>query len=58
VELLELMKPRQSTLLLPSCRGGRGNVAFKSGTNKVPRIIEKGEKGPEMYVLSTMNLTS
>jgi len=48
VELLELMKPGQRALLLPGGRGGRGNAAFKSGTNKVPRIAEKGEKGPEM----------
>jgi hypothetical protein len=34
-------------LLLP---GGRGNTAFKSGINKVPRIAEKREKGPKMYV--------
>jgi GTP-binding protein len=58
VELLELMRPGQRALLLPGGRGGRGNAAFKSGANKVPRIAEKGEKGPEMYVLSTMNLTS
>jgi GTP-binding protein len=58
LELLELMKPGQRALLLPGGRGGRGNAAFKSGTNKVPRIAEKGEKGPEMYVLSTMNLIS
>jgi hypothetical protein len=51
VELLELMRPGQRALLLPGGRGGRGNAAFKSGTNKVPRIAEKGEKGPEMYVL-------
>lgn len=54
VELLELMKPGQRALLLPGGRGGRGNAAFKSGTNKVPRIAEKGEKGPEMYVHSAM----
>ncbi|VAH42498.1 unnamed protein product [Triticum turgidum subsp. durum] len=28
----------------------RGNAAFKTGTNKVPRIAEKGEKGPEMWL--------
>jgi len=50
VELLELMKPGQRALLLPGGRGGRGNAAFKSGTNKVPRIAEKGEKGPEMWL--------
>nr|CAB3458917.1 unnamed protein product [Digitaria exilis] len=50
MELLELMKPGQRALLLPGGRGGRGNAAFKSGTNKVPRIAEKGEKGPEMWL--------
>ncbi|XP_006658090.1 probable GTP-binding protein OBGC1, chloroplastic [Oryza brachyantha] len=50
VELLELMKPGQRALLLPGGRGGRGNAAFKSGTNKAPRIAEKGEKGPEMWL--------
>lgn len=50
IELLELMKPGQRALLLPGGRGGRGNAAFKSGTNKVPKIAEKGETGPEMYV--------
>ncbi|BAF22500.1 probable GTP-binding protein OBGC1, chloroplastic [Oryza sativa Japonica Group] len=50
VELLELMRPGQRALLLPGGRGGRGNAAFKSGTNKAPRIAEKGEKGPEMWI--------
>lgn len=50
IELLELMKPGQRALLLPGGRGGRGNAAFKTGTNKVPRIAEKGEKGPEMWL--------
>ncbi|KAF0907726.1 hypothetical protein E2562_020475 [Oryza meyeriana var. granulata] len=50
VELLELMKSGQRALLLPGGRGGRGNAAFKSGTNKAPKIAEKGEKGPEMWL--------
>ncbi|TVU37311.1 hypothetical protein EJB05_10620, partial [Eragrostis curvula] len=50
VALLELMRPGQRALLLPGGRGGRGNAAFKSGANKVPRIAEKGEKGPEMWL--------
>jgi GTP-binding protein len=58
VELLELMKPGQGALLLSSGCGGHGNAAFKSGMNKVPMIAEKGEEGLEIYVLSTMNLTS
>ncbi|KAJ1292329.1 hypothetical protein BS78_02G384000 [Paspalum vaginatum] len=58
VELLELMKPGQRALLLPGGRGGRGNAAFKSGTNKVPRIAEKGEKGPEMWLELELKLVA
>lgn len=46
--LLELLHPGQRALLLPGGRGGRGNASFKSGMNKVPRIAENGEEGPEM----------
>lgn len=46
--LLELLYPGQRALLLPGGRGGRGNAAFKCGSNKVPRIAENGEKGLEM----------
>lgn len=46
--LLELLHPGQKALLLPGGRGGRGNASFKSGLNKVPRIAENGEAGPEM----------
>lgn len=46
--LLELLYPGQRALLLPGGRGGRGNASFKSGNNKVPKIAENGEEGPEM----------
>ncbi|GKE53658.1 GTP-binding protein OBGC, chloroplastic [Tanacetum coccineum] len=46
--LLELLYSRDKALLLLGGRGGRGNASFKSGTNKVPRIAENGEEGPEM----------
>lgn len=46
--LLELLYPGQRALTLPGGRGGRGNASFKTGTNKVPRIAENGEEGPEM----------
>lgn len=46
--LLELLHPGQRALLLRGGRGGRGNASFKSGMNKVPRIAENGEEGPEM----------
>ncbi|KAG7551127.1 GTP1/OBG domain [Arabidopsis thaliana x Arabidopsis arenosa] len=48
--LLELLHPGQRALLLPGGRGGRGNASFKSGMNKVPRIAENGEEGPEMWL--------
>jgi GTPase involved in cell partitioning and DNA repair len=47
VELFQLTRFGQRALLP---HGGRGNAAFKSRTNKVPRIAEKGEKGTKMYV--------
>lgn len=46
--LLELLHPGQRALLLPGGRGGRGNAAFKSGKNRVPKIAENGEEGAEM----------
>ncbi|KAJ0230297.1 GTP-binding protein OBGC [Hirschfeldia incana] len=48
--LLELLHPGQRALLIPGGRGGRGNASFKSGMNKVPRIAENGEEGPEMWL--------
>uniref|UniRef100_A0A1J3FI48 GTP-binding protein OBGC, chloroplastic n=1 Tax=Noccaea caerulescens TaxID=107243 RepID=A0A1J3FI48_NOCCA len=48
--LLELLHPGQRALLLPGGRGGRGSASFKSGMNKVPRIAENGEEGPEMWL--------
>ncbi|GKB21919.1 GTP-binding protein OBGC, chloroplastic, partial [Tanacetum coccineum] len=46
--LLELLYSGDKALLLLGGRGGRGNASFKSRTNKVPRIAENGEEGPEM----------
>lgn len=46
--LLELLHPGQRALLLRGGRGGRGNASFKTGVNKVPKIAENGEEGPEM----------
>lgn len=56
--LLELLHPGQRALLLPGGRGGRGNASFKSGTNKVPRIAERGEEGPEMWLELELKLVA
>lgn len=46
--LLELVCPGQRALVLPGGKGGRGNFAFKCGSNKAPKIAENGEEGLEM----------
>ncbi|GJX06300.1 GTP-binding protein OBGC, chloroplastic, partial [Tanacetum coccineum] len=56
--LLELLYSRDKALLLLGRRGGRGNASFKSGTNKVPRIAENGEEGPEMWLELELKLVA
>ncbi|XP_043723037.1 GTP-binding protein OBGC, chloroplastic [Telopea speciosissima] len=56
--LFELLHPGQRALLLPGGLGGRGNASFKSGTNKVPKIAEKGEKGIEMWLELELKLVA
>ncbi|GKU85497.1 hypothetical protein SLEP1_g167 [Rubroshorea leprosula] len=56
--LLELLYPGQRALLLPGGRGGRGNASFKSGANKVPRLAENGEQGPEMWLELELKLVA
>ncbi|KAK7815170.1 GTP-binding protein OBGC, chloroplastic [Quercus suber] len=58
VLLLELLHPGQRALLLPGGRAGRGNASFRSGTNKVPRIAENGEAGPEMWLELELKLVA
>jgi len=54
VELVELMKPRQRMLLLSYGRGSPGNVAFKSGTNKVPWDCREGAERPRNLCASLL----
>ncbi|CAJ2658609.1 unnamed protein product [Trifolium pratense] len=56
--LLEMVYHGQKALLLPGGRGGRGNAAFKSGTNKAPKIAENGEEGPEMWLELELKLVA
>ncbi|MEW5311705.1 MAG: hypothetical protein WDW38_003398 [Sanguina aurantia] len=48
--LAELLQPGQKALLLVGGRGGRGNYAFKTSTNKAPTLAEKGELGNETWI--------
>lgn len=56
--ILEMVYPGQKALLLPGGRGGRGNAAFKSGSNKAPKIAENGEQGHEMWLELELKLVA
>ncbi len=43
----DLTEPGQQLVVCKGGRGGRGNSHFKSPTNQVPRIAERGEPGEE-----------
>lgn len=43
----DLVEPGQRLVVAEGGRGGRGNTKFKSATNQVPRVAEKGEPGIE-----------
>ena len=45
--LADLTSPGQIVVLVSGGLGGRGNARFKSSTNQVPRVAEKGEPGEE-----------
>jgi GTP-binding protein len=43
----DLTQPGQRLTVCKGGRGGRGNTRFKSATNQVPRVAEKGEPAEE-----------
>lgn len=45
--LADLLVPDQEITVALGGRGGRGNAAFTSPTNRAPHFAEKGEKGQE-----------
>ncbi|GKE52813.1 GTP-binding protein OBGC, chloroplastic, partial [Tanacetum coccineum] len=46
-DVVDVLYTEDKALLLPGGRGGKGNASFKSGTNKLPRIVENGEEEGE-----------
>jgi GTP-binding protein len=48
--LADLKSPGETVVLTRGGLGGRGNARFKSSTNQVPRVAEKGEPGEEKAV--------
>ncbi|MFA5859320.1 MAG: GTPase ObgE [Elusimicrobiota bacterium] len=43
--VVDMFEHNQTVLIATGGRGGRGNTAFKSNTNRVPRLSEKGTPG-------------
>lgn len=46
----DITRHGQEVLVCKGGRGGRGNMAFATGTNKCPDFAEKGEPGEHRYI--------
>ncbi|MCS6864539.1 MAG: GTPase ObgE [Gemmataceae bacterium] len=49
--LKDLIAPGDEVIVAKGGRGGRGNVHFKSATNRTPREFEPGEPGEERWII-------
>jgi GTP-binding protein len=49
--LRDLREPDEFVVAARGGKGGRGNTAFKSSTNRAPRQSEKGEAGEERWIV-------
>ena len=54
--IADLEKVGERTLIARGGRGGRGNTAFKSATNRVPREAESGTLGEEQWLWLKLKL--
>jgi len=48
--LKDLVQPGDEVIVAKGGKGGRGNVHFKSATNRAPRQFEPGEDGEERWI--------
>ncbi len=48
--LKDLVQPGDEVIVAKGGRGGRGNVHFKTSTNRAPRQFEPGEEGEERWI--------
>lgn len=55
-QVADLVLDGQEAVVARGGRGGRGNAAFKSSTNQVPRVAERGEPGEEMWLRLELKL--
>jgi GTP-binding protein len=54
--IADLVYDGQEMIVARGGRGGRGNAAFKSSTNQVPRVAERGEPGEELWLRLELKL--
>lgn len=52
----EILKEGEKLIVARGGKGGRGNKAFATPTNRAPRIREEGEKGEEKVILLELKL--
>ena len=55
-ELICDVTSTDQTILFPGGRGGRGNINFKSSTNRAPRKTTPGEKGHESDIMLRLKI--
>src|SRR5690606_41011063 len=56
VMIADLVHPGQEVVAVPGGKGGLGNAAFVSATNRAPSVAEQGEYGPEGWFTLELKL--
>lgn len=54
--LADLVEGSQQYVVAQGGRGGRGNARFATSTNQAPRVAERGEPGPELWLTLELKL--
>ena len=54
--LLDLTRPGERQILLRGGAGGRGNIRFRTSSNRAPRTATKGSPGQEMWLRLRLKL--
>jgi GTP-binding protein len=54
--IADLTRPGERACLARGGRGGRGNLTFKSSTNRAPRRADPGEPGEERWIVLRLKL--
>ena len=55
-QLADLVRPGQEFLAAKGGKGGKGNAAFKSATNRAPRQVEEGAPGERRHLALTLKV--